>query len=208
MKKSWNAAWAVPVSALVLGCGGAPYEEEATPRPPSHSSVQVPVTLDGVAADPRSLELYENQPLYSVQDPEEDLLHVFTSEAGLQAYVRQQLPRVLAQREGSERTAQAGWLYYYEHNNMNGALLSDTNCSFIPDLRAVNCWFGGCSNWNDRISSVSAATSTPYIILHEHSFHQGSTLVLWGTGRVSDLTQFGWNDRASSISCGYALKSH
>jgi hypothetical protein len=88
------------------------------------------------------------------------------------------------------------WSVNYEHLNCGGAQLWVVPNANIPDLRNP-C--PGCSNWNDRITSVQAATGISHQTLFEHINFGGAAIQIGGGTTVPNLRDFGWNDRASSI---------
>jgi len=82
----------------------------------------------------------------------------------------------------------------WEHNNCGGWSLWVAPRTSIADLRNV-----GGYNWNDRISSVQAATGVYYESVFEHINFKGDVFVAWAGYTYPDLRAYGWNDRGSSL---------
>ncbi len=103
-------------------------------------------------------------------------------------------------RISSIRIAEGAEVTIYEHTNFGGRSLILTNS--ILDLTLLS--EGASKSWNDLISSISVR-ETPVnegpasVILYEHAYYQNGFVVLDAGTKVSDLAEFDWNDRISSL---------
>lgn len=132
-------------------------------------------------------------------------------------------PIVLTPNSTAQQLADAiaGAIFLWEHVNFTGAMwrfnlgtVSGTSSgrfagdSPIRDFRSVLCFLWFCQNINDRVSSVSNQSQVwanvrpqrSFAVLHEHINFAGSMLFVPERAAFADLSQFGWNDRASSLS--------
>ena len=88
----------------------------------------------------------------------------------------------------------------YEHINYGGASKDLFQGWGWSDLTGVyHGLFGLGGDWNDYISSIQAIPGAIWVGLWEHVNQGGSSISL--EGGSLDLTDVGWNDRASSVYC-------
>ena len=86
---------------------------------------------------------------------------------------------------------------FYEHVNRGGGVLeTHESPSSISDLRSHQvCWWWGCPNFNDRISSVETTGSA--VLLYEHINFGGAVACVPPHTFVNMPAD--WNERASSV---------
>ncbi len=91
----------------------------------------------------------------------------------------------------------ANHVYFYEHIDYKGAVVSFNGIRDVPDLRAYRTG-SGTNNWNDRISSIKVGTGVTLIVYKDINYKGGSYTVT-GPGWISTLVSNGWNDKISSF---------
>ncbi|WP_244417005.1 peptidase inhibitor family I36 protein [Streptomyces hygroscopicus] len=85
---------------------------------------------------------------------------------------------------------------FWEDVNYEGSSIELNANRGYHDLTEVPYTFFGTGDWNDTISSVQMVY-TNFAVLYEHVNLAGSTFTCYHG--ESNLTQHGWNDRASSL---------
>jgi hypothetical protein len=169
-----------------------------SPAPKPHRPPQMDWYLDGQRHDPAKIGELNGQALHSTPGSDakgNQVLHSFTSVKKLYDHLQPSATRSLAPRDVSQLPAIA---VFYSDINFGGDRISlDPGYSYV-DLTKVHRGFLHLQNWNDIISCVAPCRWD--IMLLEDINGQGSRLYLNAGGSWPDLTQLGWNDRASMIS--------
>jgi hypothetical protein len=168
---------------------------EATQPPKPHTPPKTAWFLDGDRHEPEVITELNGTALYSTVGSDkhgDPALHSFTSLQGLQAHLRA--------GDGDIATTNPDSLSpmarYFEHAGQGGDLLQNNPGRAWHDLTQVNHGFLGLGNWNDLISSVDWCRWD--ISLYEHINYGGSQLYLAAGRTYNNLSDFGWNDRASA----------
>lgn len=168
-----------------------------TAQPPKpHTPPQTAWFLDGDRHGPGVIAELTGTALYSTVGTDahgEPALHSFTSLRGLQSHLRA--------GDGDIGTSNPDSLSpisrYFEDINQGGDLLQNNPGRAWHDLTQVRHGFLGLGNWNDLVSSVDWCRWD--ITLYENINYGGSQLYLRAGRTYNNLTDFGWNDRASAV---------
>jgi hypothetical protein len=217
-----EAAWCIhKIPSIPLLLDGRPAAPEAVK---DFDGKPLDYILDELARDGESLRVFSDQ------DEAEQYLAGKSEGEQASGSPRVAYARINSINTGSSPQEIAdvigGSVFLYEHVNYRGSRWgfnagSTSNPGSdpghfpghgnIPDFRRVFCFLGLCQNINDKVSSVWNASEVwayvrprrGYAILHEHINFQGSRLWILQRAFYPDLTRYGWNDIASSMS--YAL---
>ncbi len=189
------------LTALGLAACGGPEDQQERPH-----DVKVPLVINGVRYSPEEVNtLFADAKLSFFIDKEaqeQGFVYAFTNEVDRLAFRERWLmehPREVQQSSVEDST-------FYEHINNAGASFTLAAHTAEPDLRSVCRWYWYgyvCTNWNDRISSVTPSRVNRITTLHEHINLGEPTYDMPNSVTQVNLTDVGWNDRASSISYTY-----
>ncbi|MEV0731287.1 hypothetical protein [Polymorphospora sp. NPDC050346] len=189
---------------------------------PARAAVPLPLTIDGKPASPDGITRYNGRPLYMAAMLDRGAaaeLVAFTSPAEFEQFVRKNggPANALAQPtkemtegpKGATGETSAGTTgpsinftnstAIYEHSHFRGNLLTTASGWGYRDLSRVSMYCHlWCIDWNDQASSVAADNHNGQTIW-EHAGWTGSALWTPGGWGQVNLTDLGWNDRASSF---------
>jgi hypothetical protein len=192
-----------------------------------HQIPSINIMIDGVQTDPEKIKEFDGTPLYYVADDHtinDKVLNVFTS-VNLKEKYFSNIGQSTNNNNGIEMREHGpelgGYVELSEHKDYGGARwFFDVRWGNIPKFSCVYPTLWWCTNINDKVSSVDTnvkklhspfpghidpATGTvvpyPKTILYEHENYGGSQLTLINAvGLYPHLGNYGWNDRASSMS--------
>ncbi len=198
-------------------------------QPMIHKVPSVPIMLDSASAPSDKVKEFDGQPLYYVMDKQalaEGVLQIFTTPEKAQEYRSQAAAKLKkpTSQESVDSQFQRAAMAYSTGDYFAGSvdLYEDTyfqgnkwhfegEWGYIPDFRYVNCFLWWCTNINDKVSSLMTNiwSNIPgwrwpvYTVLYEHINYnrnqEGVELWIENPGTRSDLTEWGWNDLASSM---------
>jgi hypothetical protein len=164
-------------------------------QPPKHTPPKTAWFLDGDRHEPEVITELNGTALYSAVGSDrhgEPALHSFTSLQGLQSHLRAAAGDIGT----SNPDSLSPLARYFEHAGQGGDLLQNNPGRAWHDLTQVRHGFLGLGNWNDLISSVDWCRWD--ISLYEDINYGGSQLYLRAGRTYNNLSDFGWNDRASA----------
>lgn len=197
----------------MAGCGEGAGPGDSGPEQPG--GVRIPLVIQGHLYTPE-----EAHRLYGGR-----LLHLFVDDEAFEGRFvyafdsaedeRQFLARWEAAHprrepgEGSAGGLDVSNSIFYEHIDGHGDQLVVPASTAVADFGQVNCFLWWCGRWDDRISSVAPSRRNRYTVLYEH-VHYGASSD-GGVLRLAydphrgflNLTDLGFNDRASSVSYEY-----
>ena len=180
----------------IVACGGP---EEVPGR--SHG-VKVPLVIDGVRYSPAEVDaLFPDAQLSFFIDKEaqdQGFVYAFTSEADQKTF----RDRWALEHPREVQAAALSDSVFYEHINNSGASFTLAEHTLEPDLRSVCRWFT-CTDWNDKISSVTPSRTNRFTTLYEHINYYGRSYSMANNVFQVNLTDVNFNDLASSITYVY-----
>ena len=95
--------------------------------------------------------------------------------------------------------------WFYEHSFCGGSSMAVWTDDGDGDLNNNYPPFGHCppyigfDNWDNCISSVRAASDSGGTILYDSDWWSGDSVYIFPNGHVQDLSNYGFNDKTSSI---------
>ncbi|GAB3982274.1 hypothetical protein V1634_26915 [Plantactinospora veratri] len=166
------------------------------PPPQPHRPPHMMVMIDGELNEPQAVREFDGRPLYStpgVDVRKNPVLYSFTSMEGLHRHLG-----TLGWDDIGTTNPDSlpEYSVYSEHDSQGGDSLTNRPGYGWRDLSRVPRGFLGTGDWNDIISSVNWCRWD--ISLWEHAGWTGSTLYLRAGRTYYHLSEYGWNDRASS----------
>ncbi|MFD9360091.1 hypothetical protein [Streptomyces sp. NPDC060031] len=180
-----------------------------------HKAPKVPFILNGTTYDPEDIGRFDGQELHYIATPGQDHMLVVDDPELITTW-RQLLYLDRYRQGGNRRTLSAepvGRLnrsdrtyprtWFFDDAGWQGhQIYLDANRGY-DDLTNVSTWLWPFANWNDRISSVWLI-GTRVAVLHDNVGWSGESLTLQIFDAayelmIGDLTEWGWNDRASSL---------
>lgn len=172
--------------------------EAAMPRP--HRPPKAGFIIDGHEREPESIRDYDGAALHSApgfNSRGEIVLFSFTALEGLQEYLASPADvRPLHDIGTTNPDSLPSVASYFQHDDNQGDRLQNNPGRAWRNLTRLSRGFLGLADWNDIISSVDWYRWD--ISLYEHVDYQGSSLYLRAGRTYQHLSDFGWNDRASS----------
>jgi hypothetical protein len=190
----------------MAGCGGGAEPGDSAPR--ETGGVRIPLVIKGRLYTPEEVHrLYRGR-----------LLHLFVDDEAFEgrfAYAfdsAEDEQQFLARWEAAHPQRGPGDVsdsIFYEDIDGHGARLVVPASTAVEDLGHVHCFLWWCGRWDDRISSVTPSRRNRYTVLYEHvnygaSSDGGVLKLAYDPHRgFLNLTDLGFNDRASSISYEY-----
>jgi hypothetical protein len=170
----------------------------ATPGPKPHKVPDTGLVVDGAAMAANSIADFTGRELYSTPGLDSNgrpTLYSFTNPSLLWQSLTAIRP--LHDLGTNNPDSLPDVSTYFEHEDGQGDRLQNNPGRAWRDLTRVRRGFLGLSDWNDIVSSVGWCRWD--VILYEHTNYQGSRLYLRAGRTYYHLTQFGWNDRTSSM---------
>jgi hypothetical protein len=193
---------------LLAACGESPAEQvdpSAGAAPATLKTYKVPelpVVLDGIEIAPEGISRFDGKPLFYVADDEaatKGFIRVFTTETRAETFRQSLLSKTpylakvaTAHRPGDvsffDGTSYTGWEFAFWEG-----------WGSIPDFTRVYCHLFGCTDVNDRASSLHNQTDT-WIILYEDIEYGGRVLWVAPGQKIRSLAPYGWDNAVSSFS--------
>lgn len=168
--------------------------------PKVHKTPTVALVINGVDREPGAIRDLNGRALHSTPglNPKGELvLYSFTALEGLHEYLAAPAPvQALHDIGTTNPDSLSSVASYFEHDDNQGDRLQNNPGRAWRNLTQVHRGFLNLGDWNDIISSVDWCRWD--ISLYEHINYQGSSLYLRAGRTYNHLSQFGWNDRASS----------
>lgn len=167
-----------------------------TPAPVPHQPPQMLWTLDGERHEPTVINELDGQALYSTPATDgsgEAVLHSFTGLEGLRTFLSTEAAGDIGT---TNPDSLSGVSRKFEQAGFSGDTLSNNPGFAWPDLTQVRRGLLGLGNWNDIITSVDWCRWDTS--LYEHVNYGGSQLYLRAGRTYNNISEFGWNDRASA----------
>jgi hypothetical protein len=182
-----------------------------------HKVPKIPIMIDQIETEPETVREFTGQPLHTVVDGdalEGKMLQIFTTQQKAQEYTttvkESQKPfrskyHETTQTVSALSSAPTGSITLYRNPYISGCYWYIPEAGgFILDFRDIwACGFGpfGWINADDIVSSVDPRLSKSLSwTLWESIYLQGSAITFVGNMAILDLGQYGWDDRASSLS--------
>lgn len=175
---------------------GAKLLSPMPPPPLRHQPAHMLWTLDGERHEPTVVNELDGQALYStpaMDSTGEPMLHSFTTLEGLRTFLSTEAAGDIGT---TNPDSLSGVSRYFEHAGFSGDTLSNNPGYTWRDLTQVRRGFLGLGNWNDIITGVDWCRWD--ISLYEHVNYGGSQLYLRAGRTYNNISEFGWNDRASA----------
>lgn len=194
-----------------IGAGDALEEDVAgdgavTAPPSVRQPMRTPaldLVIDGDRHDPsvyRELAGRDLTYLPGTDGHREPILYAFTTPSGLSDHLAATAPLSTALGDDIGTTnpdSLSTTSVYFEHADQGGDRLSNNPGRAWRDLTRVRRGFLGLGDWNDVISSVDWCRWD--VMLYEHVGYGGARLFLRAGRTYNRLSDFGWNDVASSV---------
>ncbi|MFC4076148.1 peptidase inhibitor family I36 protein [Salinithrix halophila] len=193
----------IAVLGLVLSVGMIGSTLFGQPASAETKDNRLPVVLDGTKVSPNSPKV-DKAKIFVEDDKaqKQGVVFGFSSKAKAEKYLKEGVSPI--QKETSlpispqqgKPSPTATSSYFFEHAGFGGSW-------FSIQLGYASSYLG--SYWNDRISSLSAASGGNWTILYEHSNYRGKQYWLKSGYSRSNLVDVpdgsggNWNDKASSI---------
>lgn len=180
------------LSAFVPGGRGPVSAAALEHRPPEANLV-----VDGERLEPAAITEFNGTALYSTpgfDGKREPTLYSFTTPSALTEHLIS--ARGWDDIGTSNPDSLSDLAYYYSNDSGGGDWLQNGPARAWRDLSKVGRGILHLGNWNDVISSVNWCRWD--ISLYANANYQGSQLYLRAGRTYFHLSEWGWNDRASS----------
>jgi hypothetical protein len=89
-----------------------------------------------------------------------------------------------------------GDLCLWEHSDMSGGRWDDSG--YVANYASGHRWWGTDRTVNDSASSLRSRYSFWVVKIYEHSWYRGKNLLIYPDGEIYNLTDYDFNDVASS----------
>jgi len=181
--------------------------------PETDGTFRVPVVVDGVLYQPEEAARFEGVQLYSLVTADavqQGIMYAFTTCEGLLKFLSEQGRPAPPNCEPKARKGGPGDYYILKDGEQEASVLIDWT-KFWKDINQGGGEFGSApyvywedlrytpSGWNDVISSLQVGNVPDWAILYQNVYGGGDQLWAETGVYISDLRDYGWNDRASSI---------
>ena len=185
--------------------------------PRKHKVPRMPIMIDQAKADPMDVREFLGKPLHTVVDADAldgKMLQLFTDNEKAQSYARSSLASRKKKRQVPPPQPTltpgvpplGGYIDLFEHIDFGGCewhIPESFHNGTVPNYGDLWCgilWWA--KNANNRVSSMDILVSADlvwFFDLENINLPGGSATILFpGDAWVTNLVDFGWNDRISS----------
>lgn len=184
------------ISLFIIANNISAQESDQAENPPIvHQIPTIPIIVDGIKMPPEDIKKFDGQPLYTVVDNQtesENVLYIYTTLDEVNKHVE-----LSVQKDESLEDVKASCYVhsrFYINTSYGGNYLS------LQPGDGVSLKYDPYALFDNNIESVKTTSCNVYSVLYEGYFYiGGSQLWLLNNRNISDLSIYGWANRASYV---------